>query len=315
VVDALVIGAGVCGLTAAVALAEQGMDVVVRAQAVRERTTSWAAGAIWGPLDSHQSETLRWSEATLHVLLGLLREDVGVRQAYGLEACREHVDPPYFLTNTEVKLASLGELPDGFVSGWRYAAPLVNMPVYISYLHARLEAAGGRIEHGHVARLRDAPPSRVLVNCSGAEARSLVPDDAVTAVRGQLVVVANPGIDEFFAEFLGDQVNLTYIFPIDGDQVVLGSTFEEYGTRTDHDPVIAKEIIDRCARIDGRLSDTRVLDHRVGFRCIRNGGVRLEHELLDGRDVIHNYGHGSGGVSLSWGCAADVALLAARVLA
>jgi D-amino-acid oxidase len=37
--------------------------------------------------------------------------------------------------------------------------------------------------------------------------------------------------------------------------------------------------------------------------------VRLEEERLEGRRVIHNYGHGGAGVTLSWGCAEEVTAL------
>ncbi len=41
----------------------------------------------------------------------------------------------------------------------------------------------------------------------------------------------------------------------------------------------------------------------VGVRPHRLGGVRLEAEALGAKRVIHNYGHGGGGITLSWGCA------------
>ena len=41
----------------------------------------------------------------------------------------------------------------------------------------------------------------------------------------------------------------------------------------------------------------------VGLRPYRSNGFRLEHEQFGRRDVIHNYGHGGCGVTLSWGCA------------
>jgi D-amino-acid oxidase len=38
--------------------------------------------------------------------------------------------------------------------------------------------------------------------------------------------------------------------------------------------------------------------------------VRLETgQLADGRPVVHDYGHGGAGVTLSYGCAADVVRL------
>lgn len=44
----------------------------------------------------------------------------------------------------------------------------------------------------------------------------------------------------------------------------------------------------------------------AGLRPYRVGSYRLEGEVLAGKYVIHNYGHGGGGITLSWGCAAKV---------
>jgi D-amino-acid oxidase len=50
-----------------------------------------------------------------------------------------------------------------------------------------------------------------------------------------------------------------------------------------------------------------VLAHRVGLRPVRPQ-VRLETQAVPGgRHVVHNYGHGGAGVTLSWGCALAVA--------
>lgn len=51
--------------------------------------------------------------------------------------------------------------------------------------------------------------------------------------------------------------------------------------------------------------------HLVGVRPHRMGGVRLELDAnpLNGKRVVHNYGHGGGGITLSWGSAARVVSL------
>ncbi len=60
-----------------------------------------------------------------------------------------------------------------------------------------------------------------------------------------------------------------------------------------------------------RASWDRVIRTTVGLRPHRPSGFRLEVEKLDHKTVVHNYGHGGAGLSLSWGTgamAADMAL-------
>jgi D-amino-acid oxidase len=44
----------------------------------------------------------------------------------------------------------------------------------------------------------------------------------------------------------------------------------------------------------------------AGVRPYRNGSYRLEAETLSNKFIVHNYGHGGAGITLSWGCAAKV---------
>src|SRR3954467_9843438 len=44
----------------------------------------------------------------------------------------------------------------------------------------------------------------------------------------------------------------------------------------------------------------------AGVRPYRSGSYRLEAETASGKFIVHNYGHGGAGVTLSWGCAARV---------
>jgi D-amino-acid oxidase len=52
----------------------------------------------------------------------------------------------------------------------------------------------------------------------------------------------------------------------------------------------------------------------TGLRPFRPSGFILRREDLDGKTLVHNYGHGGGGISLSWGCA-EMAIRLARPLA
>jgi D-amino-acid oxidase len=44
----------------------------------------------------------------------------------------------------------------------------------------------------------------------------------------------------------------------------------------------------------------------AGVRPYRTGSYRLDAESASGALVVHNYGHGGAGITLSWGCAAKV---------
>jgi hypothetical protein len=44
----------------------------------------------------------------------------------------------------------------------------------------------------------------------------------------------------------------------------------------------------------------------AGVRPFRNGSYRLDAETDSGKFIVHNYGHGGAGITLSWGCAAKV---------
>ena len=95
-----------------------------------------------------------------------------------------------------------------------------------------------------------------------------------------------------------------YVVPRSRDVVLGGTAVEGEWSRTP-DPATAESILARAAAIEPRLAGARVLRHRVGLRPGRTT-VRLERV----GDVIHCYGHGGCGVTVSWGCADDVVDLA-----
>ncbi|HEX4091777.1 MAG TPA: FAD-dependent oxidoreductase [Trebonia sp.] len=308
-VDIVVVGAGVVGLTTAITLAESGLSTRVVAAEPPSQATSVAAGAIWGPVRCGPDDRCRaWAQAALAVFSALADEpSAGVRQAHGREVARTVASPPAWADLlADLRLLDAAELPAGFASGWSYTAPAISMPVYLEYLLNRYASGGGTVEYATVASLAavDAP---VVVNCTGIGARSLVPDESLVPVRGQVVVVENPGISEFYIDHGADATpEYVYAFPHD-DVVILGGTAEEGAFDRAPRPEVSARIIRDCADAIPALAGARVLTERVGLRPCRPE-VRLEAEALPGgRTLWHNYGHGGAGVTLSWGCAREIA--------
>lgn len=50
-----------------------------------------------------------------------------------------------------------------------------------------------------------------------------------------------------------------------------------------------------------KVSADRIIRNVVGLRPFRISGFRVEREQMGATTVIHNYGHGGGGITLSWG--------------
>jgi D-amino-acid oxidase len=303
----VVIGAGVSGLTTAIVLAEAGAKVRVIAEEV-PGLTSLAAGAMWGPyLVKPRDKVARWSQHSLEVF-GELASDpaTGVRLTSGIEASRQADAPPDWATTLpRFRPCAAAELPLGYSSGYRFTVPLIDMPVYLDYLQRRLADAGARVEQRRLRSLPEASPAAAIVNCTGIGAHDLVPDPELRPIRGQHVVVTNPGLTEFFSEDTGLSPDLLCIYP-HGDTVVLGGTAIEGNGDLDSDDAAAKAILARCTFTEPRLADAQIIEHRIGARPTR-AIVRVESDhLQDGTLVMHNYGHGGAGVTLSWGCAAEV---------
>jgi D-amino-acid oxidase len=310
--DALVVGAGVSGLTTAVCLAEAGVSVRVLAREGPMATTSCAAGAMWGPLLVEHDEVETWSQRTLEELTALSRDRrTGVRLVDGIEACRTPTQPAAPVTRIAgFRHCAATELPDGFLVGWRYTAPLIDMPIYLGYLTERLRTAGVEVEFGEVAALSELfGLAGVVVNCTGFGACALVPDPEVRPVRGHLVVAENPGLDEYFAEYTEDETDMTYLLPL-GSHVILGGSAEAGAHDLRPNPATFEAIVRRCVAVEPRMRDARIIGHRVGIRPARSR-VRVECAEIGGHELIHNYGHGGAGVTLSWGCAQEVAELVA----
>jgi D-amino-acid oxidase len=299
--EVIVVGAGVIGLTTGIRLLEAGARVHILAAELTSDTTSAAATGMAGPVfQGADPRTAGWELATSKELRSL-DGTAGVRVDIGLGASSAAIgDAPPFADPTEfVRKASPDELPDGFAQGIWMRIPLVDIPVYLDYLVDRFTVAGGEIHQRRVESLAGlgAP---LVVNCSGVGARALAGDPSVRPIKGQQVVVENPGLDGFFMPVtLEHEFGGYHTF---GKHVLLGGVTLE----GDWDPAPSMEVADgilrRCIKLEPAFADARVIEHRAGLRPGRPT-VRLEAETVGRSRVVHNYGHGGSGVLQSWGCA------------
>lgn len=306
--DALVIGSGVIGLTTGICLAEAGLRVLIRTAALPAETTSAVAGALVSPVFPAPGQpsgdaVAAWELAGMAEFTMLAADPAtGAHLTRGLVVARTAAlvpGGPVLDDVPQARLCEPDELPAGFDYGFWTTLPLVDMDRYLRYLTDRFAAAGGKIEVRPVTSLdQAATEAPLLANCTGIGAHDLVPDPSVRPVRGQHVVVANPGLETFFVEGpVGP--SWTAYFP-HGDRVVLGGVAGADDWNTSPDPAVAAEIVRRCAEVEPRLADAEILAHMVGLRPVRPQ-VRLEVEEIGDARCVHNYGHGGAGVKLSWG--------------
>ena len=304
-----IIGAGVSGLTCGVVFAERGYRTAIFAKEIGQQTTSSVAAAVWFPYHVEPAErVIPLALETYQVLLDLARYP-----ASGVSI----VESRQFLRTGEIEIPDwaiplgVSVIPskvegslESFKSGFSLRVPLMDTTIYLDYLTARFRKAGGEI-HANVRfeKLEDVDREFDLaINCAGIGARELVRDADLEPHRGQVAIV--PKIEGLSCAIVCDDAPLMYAIPRANDCVFGGTN--DLSDNLAADPATTQRIVGECSRVL-KIEKPRVLAERVGLRPFRKSGVRLERDrLADGRTVIHNYGHGGAGFTLSWGCAREV---------
>lgn len=344
----LIVGSGVIGLTTGVRAVEAGHQVVIWTREPLLESTSSVAGAVWEPYAVEpMNRVLPWGAAAYAEFKRLAAdEQTGVRMAPVVQFVRDSMGtPPEWLS-----------LVDDFhqdANRYCFTAPVIEMPMYLTYLAHRFTASGaGRIMEREALSLPEAfaawnecfeprtsdAEARVIVNCAGLGARELIGDRTIYGVRGQVVRIVDPAFKLVLLAPDEENEPPTYIIPRIND-TVLGGSFQERNESRAIDDVLRYDILMRCAKlalpVDERFAMS--LAARVGGEFAtafanlvspehqstsaaswssdpdgcglrpRRGSVRLEQVTLSpAHVVIHNYGHGGAGVTLSWGCADEV---------
>lgn len=309
-----VIGAGVIGLTSAIQLNKAGFAVTLFARALPPHTTSDVAAAFWAPsatADSAQAK--QWALTSLTIFQELAAEPASGVLITDLYSLADSPTPMPYMANA----GALREVPPGVFptpwSGWCAPVPRIDVPVYMPWLLARAQALGVQIQPQVLQTLHEVGATYpIIVNCTGLGAQALT-GDAMFPVRGQVISVRKPAGLAPDIIYANDEATTTYIIPRSRD-CLLGGTYQYREDNLAVDQRIAQQILARCAVFNPAFAQPEIIQHKVGLRPGRHT-VRLAQERLSsGQIVIHNYGHGSVGHTLSWGCATAVAKLATSIV-
>ncbi len=304
----LVVGAGVSGLSSAIRLLENDWEVTIWSSEFSPNTTSDVAAALWYPfLSAPVGKTNVWGSETYNVLKVISRfPQTGVSMTQTYEYFREEQPDPSWKQSVDGFKRLNGNLPEDYIECFSFITPVIEMPIYLKWLMNRYEELGGKQKVKKVDNFSNiTDKSDLVVNCTGLESKNLLNDSEVYPVRGQIIRVKTD-IKEMY---LDQQIStLAYIVPRSED-MILGGVAQNNDWSLETRIEDREDILEKCCKLIPELRNAEIIEDMVGLRPGRSE-VRLEKEILLGRPMIHNYGHGGSGVTLSWGCADDVVELA-----
>lgn len=306
-----VVGGGVIGLSIAAELARAGDAVTVVADRSATDSVSAVAAAVWFPYRAGTSPAVpTWLARSLVRFAALAADQatgVDLREGMVVER-RPDADRSWTAAVPEHREATAAELPPGALAGVRATVPVITVPAYLAWLHARCDRLGVRFVRATVGSVDEcAPDADLVVVAAGLRSGELLDDDTVYPIRGQVVRLPNPGITEWVTDD-DNPAGVTYVVPR-RDDVVCGGVAEAGRLDLGSDPATEAAILRRTAALVPALAGLPVLSRAVGLRPGRDT-VRLERVEGHAVPVLACYGHGGAGVTMSWGCAEAVAELA-----
>lgn len=164
-----------------------------------------------------------------------------------------------------------------------------------------------------------------IVNATGLAGLELAGDETVYPLRGTLIRVINDGskfpkVTEALAvthdDTRGEDEDIVFIVPRNDNILILGGLAQPHKYELDltlESPEVVR-MRERCNKFVPGLENADYDPDAglvQGLRPFRGSNVRVERELRTRKDgsmsrIVHSYGQGGAGFSLSFGCANDV---------
>jgi D-amino-acid oxidase len=190
---------------------------------------------------------------------------------------------------------------------------MVEMPEYMPLLFEAYRRAGGTMTRRSVSHTEIGGfSSDYLVNCSGYGSRTLFDDPSMRAIKGHILELphnSDSPLEFSYTYTPREYSHYAYMYPrketivFDGSYLAGDIVDGDWVGESPNDPMTLDgvEIPERLLTVNRDLmrnhlqfSDDDVAV-KYGYRPYREDGLRVEQS----GDIIHNYGHGGAGVSLS----------------
>jgi len=298
-----IIGGGISGLSTAFTLLQAGYKVTLIAADFSSTIVSYKAAAYWFPHHLGSDEkAIAWCKKSYSVFETLSKNtDTGISfiriKKIAVSAAADDKQWIEFMPNGSFNSIDKTDLPKGYTIGYEANVPLIETQVFLPWLLEQVKQMGAMIQQQKINALQPiAEQFDFVVNCTGLGAAPLCNDASLIPVRGQ-IVLTEPGYPK---HILLDKNNSTYIVPRK-DGTIIGGTYEEHIGGAETEPSTLHQLYAKAVDLLPELSDKKIIGNWAGIRPYRPT-VRLEKV----GNIIHNYGHGGSGYTLSFGCAAAV---------
>ena len=309
----VILGCGVSGLSTGLLLLEAGHNVIILAKDIPPNTTSNKAGAVWYPHRADPVERVTpWGDKTFQTFKKM-NSIPGVSMRHVIELLPEKSPDPEWSLSVDNFVNNQKSPRRGYGASFEFDAPVIDMNIYLDYLVKCFKAMGGTIEKKTVHSIDEiVMQHKIVVNCTGLGSQELVGDYDLHPARGQVVRIDPNGVEDVLIDIHGPKNEpypsdaLAYAIPT-GSKVVLGGSEKDWSNDETVNDQQTQEILKRMIRLNPAFKNIRIQEVVAGLRPVRSTIVLdADTNYFPNVLLIHNYGHGGAGVTLSWGCAYDV---------